>query len=120
VYLGEMELSTFITETLKDIIKGIKYSQEFAKDNEARVNPFRPTGPRDRIITYGTEDGYRALTTITFDIAVTASNQQETGVNGGVSVWGINIGGKQSDSEINQTVSRIKFDLGVVLPSVQP
>ena len=115
-----MELSTSITETLKDIIKGIKDSQEFAQEQGARVNPFNVPAANGSFISYESESTKKALTRIAFDIAVTASNQQETGVSGGVSVWGINIGGKQSDSDLNQTVSRIKFDVTVVLPSVKP
>jgi hypothetical protein len=114
-----MELSTFITETLKDIVKGIADSQAFALENGARVNPHRP-GPTGRNIEYESEKGSREVTMITFDIAVTASSQEENGLSGGITVLGMNIGGKHSEKDANQTVSRIKFDIGVTLPSVKP
>jgi hypothetical protein len=34
-----MELDTFISKSLKFIIKGINKSQEFAKEKRARINP---------------------------------------------------------------------------------
>ena len=34
-----MELDKFITETLNAVVKGVKNSQDFAKENGARINP---------------------------------------------------------------------------------
>ena len=34
-----MELNRFISETLKEIIAGVKDAQEFAKENGACINP---------------------------------------------------------------------------------
>lgn len=36
-----MELNKFISETLKEIIAGVKDAQEFARENGAVINPTR-------------------------------------------------------------------------------
>lgn len=117
-----MKLDEFITDTLKSIIKGVKDSQEFAQENGARVNPHIGNWDKTKILTtyYGREEGARVISTIDFDIAVTASNSQETGGEGGINVFSVKLGGKLTDAEKNETVSRIKFSLNVTLPNVAP
>lgn len=115
-----MNLDEFISETLKAIIKGVRDSQEFAHENGARVNPIRKHEINTKTIYYKNEDGMRALTDIDFDIAVTASNQQGSGIDGGIKVFSVSLGGKLEDKNIHETVSRVKFNVGVVLPSVVP
>jgi hypothetical protein len=115
-----MQLDTFISETLKAIVKGVKDSQEFAHEKGARINPVRVRAREGTYVFYGDEDGYRALSKIEFDIAVTVSSQQETGANAGIKVYALNIGGKKADTDLNETVSRIKFDIEVALPNVKP
>jgi hypothetical protein len=109
-----MQLDTFISETLKAIIKGIKDSQDFAKENGGVINPKR-TYAGSRQVTK-LKDGERFIHTIDFDIAVTASNEQQNGVNGGITVFGIGLGAKIADKEVSQTISRIKFNVDVSLP----
>lgn len=117
-----MKLDEFITDTLKSIIKGVKDSQEFAQENGARINPYIDSWDQNKMLTtyYGKEEGARAISAIDFDIAVTASNSQETGGEGGINVYSLKLGGKATDLEKNETVSRIKFSLNVVLPNVKP
>jgi hypothetical protein len=57
------------------------------------------------------------LSRIEFDVAVTASSKQESGVSGGINVLSINLGGKKEGTDLHQTVSRIKFTITVALPS---
>ncbi len=117
-----MELNKFISETLKAIIKGVADVKDFANEHGARINPHIGQWDTDKILTtyYGREDGARTISTIDFDIAVTTSNEQETGGSGGINVLSLQIGGKLSDKEIQQTVSRIKFAVNLVLPNVKP
>lgn len=113
-----MQLDEFVSETLKAIIKGTKDSQEFAKQNRAIVNPRIP-GPADRpnLIRIEKDEDSSVISHIEFDVAVTASSKQETGVSGGINVLSINLGGKKEDTDLHQTVSRIKFTITVALPS---
>ena len=115
-----MQLDEFITETLKSIIKGIKDSQDFAKDNGSIVNPLKNRYSEGTHIKVGNRDEGTVVSHIEFDIAVTASTKQESGVSGGINVLSLNIGGKTSEIENNQTISRIKFSLEVLLPSSNP
>ncbi len=113
-----MQLDEFISETLKAIIKGTKDSQEFAKQSRAVVNPQIP-GPtgRPNLIRIEDDENSSVISHIEFDVAVTASSKQESGISGGINVLSINLGGKKEDTDLHQTVSRIKFTISVALPS---
>jgi hypothetical protein len=112
-----MNLDVFITETLKSIIKGTKDAQDYARENEGRINPIRLDRSQSESIQYPKETTPRPLTMINFDVAVTASSTSEKGFNGGISVMALNVGGKGSISNANQVVSRISFGIGIVLPN---
>ena len=117
-----MELDKFITEALNAVVKGVKNSQDFAKENGARINPYVDKWDFDKTKTtyFGREEGARAISTIEFDIAISSSNEQENGIKGGINVMSVNFGGNLSDKDIKGTVSRIKFSIDVVLPNVKP
>lgn len=117
-----MELDKFITETLNAVVKGVKNSQDFAFENGARINPYIRDFDENKTLTtfFKNDDCLRAVSTINFDIAVSTSNEQESGAKGGISVMSLNIGGTLSDKDVKETVSRIKFSINVVLPNVEP
>jgi len=117
-----MELDKFISETLNAIINGIKNSQDFAQQNGARINPHIGKWDQEKTLTtyFGNEEGARSISTIEFDVAVTSSNEKESGGQGGINVLSLNIGGKLSDKDLKKTVSRIKFSINVALPNVKP
>jgi hypothetical protein len=117
-----MELDKFITETLNAVVKGVKNSQDFAKENGARINPHIGKWDFDKTKTtyFGREEGARAISSIEFDIAISSSNEQENGIKGGINVIYVNFGGNSSDKDIKGTFSRIKFSINVVLPNVEP
>ncbi|QNK78180.1 hypothetical protein H7F37_03600 [Winogradskyella sp. PAMC22761] len=114
-----MELDKFISNSLKSLIKGIKDAQDFAKENEARINPHIGDWDfgREQTTYIKNKDGAVAVSKIDFDIAVAVSNTQETDGEGGINVYALKLGTKLSDIEKNETVSRIKFTLNVALPS---
>lgn len=114
-----MELDEFISVTLKSIIKSINDSKEYAESNGAIINPILMEREFDKstsIWRKDGEDGRRGLTKIDFDVAVTASNEEGSKVGGGLKIQVFNLGASASESEINQTTSRIKFSLDVALP----
>ena len=117
-----MELDKFITETLNAVVKGVKNSQDFAKENGARINPHVGKWDLDRtkFTFFGKEEGARTISSIEFDVAISSSNEQENGVKGGINVMSVNFGGNLSDKDSKETVSRIKFSVNVVLPNVIP
>ncbi len=94
-----MDLETFIAETLRQIVKGVETAQQHSDCKKATIN-----------YTSGT-------TMIDFDVAVTVSegsNKQGKGNIGVASVFGI--GGQANSTTANTSVSRIKFQLSVILP----
>lgn len=115
-----MNLDEFVSETLKAIIKGVKDSQDFAKENGARVNPVRHAKDPVSGVYFGREEGLRVTTNIEFDVAVTASAKKEAGVDGGIKVLSISLGGNLKDVDTHETVSRVKFNISVALPNVLP
>jgi hypothetical protein len=111
-----MELETFISETLTSIIKGVKNAQDFAKENGARINPVRFNAPDDQYVFFGKEDGKKPLSIISFDVAVSISKSDEDKIGGGIKVLAFDLSGKTKSTNQNEVVSRIKFDIGAVLP----
>ncbi|MCP4551790.1 MAG: hypothetical protein GY834_07065 [Bacteroidetes bacterium] len=69
---------------------------------------------------YGKEEGTRAVSQIDFDIAVTTSSTKEKGGEGGINVYSVKLGGKLSDKDENETISRIKFSLNIAFPNMKP
>lgn len=103
-----MELDSFITKTINSIVKGVADSREFAKENGATVNPQNKSGV--------TGDAKKTITNLEFDVAITSSIETENGINGGISVFNVSVGGKSSDKGLEQSLSRIKFAVSIILP----
>jgi hypothetical protein len=114
-----MLLDEFVSESLKAIIKGITDAQEFAKSKDATINPIKRTAYSATHIEIGNGQ-HVVLSSVDFDVAVTAANKQESGLSAGISVFSLNLGGRKSDSQQNQIASRIKFNIEVLLPSYSP
>ena len=114
-----MQLDEFISKSLKSIIKGTKEAQIFAKENGAIINPYVGKWDYDKIRTtyYEDKDGAIEVSKIDFDIAISISNTQETGGEAGINVYSLKLGGKASDKETNESISRIKFSLTAMLPN---
>jgi hypothetical protein len=116
-----MQLDAFITESIKSIIKGVKGAQPYAKEQGGRVNPIRMQN-RDDLrpdfnVFFGNEENARPLTIIEFDVAVTISSQQDSKLEGGIAVVNLfKTAAGATATDINQSVSRIKFLIGASLP----
>lgn len=115
-----MELSTFISESLKAIIKGVKEAKNFALENGAIINPSVEGTQAKSTTQYhflnGIE-GPKHVHDIDFDIALTISNQQNSDIGGKINVYALSLGSTAKETEINQTVSRLKFSVKAILPS---
>lgn len=113
-----MELETFITETIKSIINGVTKANEFAKENGAMVNPL--SGSHDSVsetrMFNETENRWNTVTKVDFDVAVTASNEENTKIGGGLKIQVLNMGASAANNITSQTSSRIKFDVNITLP----
>jgi len=112
-----MELKTFVTETLNQIIDGVKEAQSHAAKHGAEVNPPVFTKP-DKFDRLQHRDVFSSLIQeVNFDVAVIASEGTQT--KGGIGAFiGVVALGSQGQSEAsNQSVSRIKFSVPISLPS---
>lgn len=125
-----MDLETFISNSLKAVIKGIADTKDYAIENGALINPYvgnwdlrkSEDDPIPIIPTtyFGNQEGARRISKIKFDIAVTVSNSSEINGGGGINVHALKLGGNAKSTEEDASVSRIQFDLDLVLPNTDP
>lgn len=116
-----MELEDFVSESLKQIIKGIQSAQDFAQKEGrgAKINPRGITGLKKD--SKGQRQPHDISTKlpverVEFDVAVTASETSEKKGGGGLRVWVVSVGAEVGKTAENMTVSRIRFSVPVVLP----
>lgn len=111
-----MKLDDFVSETLKQIIKGVVAAQEFGNTQNAMVNPIsaRFHGSTEGQ-AYCSETGV-PLQHVTFDVAVTIAEEHTTTEEGNT-VGSISVSPASSNSTQNSSISRIKFDVPVLLPT---
>ena len=113
-----MKLEDFISETLIQIINGIKTAQKYADSNDAKVNPknISITGKENLRLWDG---GYNGLPVeeIKFDVAVSTTQGSVTKGGIGIFVGGIGVGTQGQSDSSNLSVSRIRFSVPVRLPA---
>lgn len=113
-----MKLDNFISETLKQIIKGVVEAQEYGHTQNANINPITTRfngGAEGQLICRKTG---MPLQKIGFDIAVTVT-EELTSANDGESVGSISVTSMNSTSSQNSLVSRIQFEVPVLLPATR-
>ena len=105
-----MDLMTFVAETLRQIVKGVSTAQQHDDCKLARINSLTPFG-----CTGKTPEAER----IEFDVAVIVTEGSESREKDslGVASYVAN-GGEKSASNSNSSVSRVKFGVPVILPTV--
>ncbi|MAQ41521.1 hypothetical protein [Mesonia oceanica] len=111
-----MELKEFIKTTITQISQGIIEAQEEIDGTDMIVNPagLATNSNGDK---YLRTDGWRYVQNIEINVGVTAIEKEGEKAGIGI-VTGILSGGAQATSDnSNQTVSTIKFDIPVALPS---
>ncbi len=113
-----MDLKDFISETLNQIIEGVKTAQADARNQTAHVNP-PLRGDAKEIMKHGLLEGFYTTTNVQlvqFDVALTT--KEGTGAKAGIGVFtGIISAGTtgQTNTE-NASVSRVKFIVPLSLP----
>ena len=101
-----MDLKEFTKQTLVQIVEGAKEANSIIKDLDAQVHTYNDNG---YVKSY-------PITTVDFDVAITATESE--GANGGAGLRVaslMNLGGGIESKTENQTVSRIKYTLSIVL-----
>lgn len=90
-----MDLKEFVKETLTQIADGLKECNEYIKENhKGFIN--------------------KDYMNVKFDVAVTTSEEDKTGVGGKLSVANLlSIGGKEENTNQNTNFSRVQFNTHV-------
>ena len=112
-----MDLQEFIATTLRQIIDGVMEAQAYGKPKGAYVNKCNLSTLENPGKVYSTNFRHEVEHAIDFDVAVTVAKSSEKGAKAGIklAVFSANAGG--TGSSVNTTVSRIRFKVGVVLPT---
>lgn len=111
-----MELKQFVSETMKQIIDGVIDAQKYAKDVDAKVNPY------ERGWNFGAnssflKDGMGFYGQILeFDVAVTTTEGDQVKGGAGIFVGPVALGTQGQAESQNSTISRIKFSVPIVFP----
>lgn len=110
-----MDLKEFTKETLLQIVQGVNEANELLAENNAYVTrEIQKTTNGD---SYVDSSGfYTHAINIDFDVAVTASEINDTKGGGGIKVVQILCAGVETGNRTeNQSVSRIKYSIPLVL-----
>lgn len=120
-----MKLQEFVSETLREVIAGVKEAQAYAKDNGAVINP-EPEHlvlEKDRYVNIMVAPQSWVCTPIEdidFDVAVTSTDTSETQAGVGIFVAALALGVKDKSDIVNSCVSRVKFSIPLALPVNKP
>src|SRR5215472_2249160 len=114
-----MQLKDFIRDTLVQIVDGVIEAQGQVKQKGAIVAPDTSRGvleqskPKSGFTV--TKHGHH-LTFVEFDVALTEADSTATKGGIGVLFGAINLGSAGESSERTSSLSRIKFEVPIVLP----
>jgi len=112
-----MNLKDFVSESLIEIFEGVKDAQSRVGQGLGEINP-SPVGSHTEFTKQGLfMAGDRKIGThVEFDVAVTVS--EGSGSKGGIGIFSgaINIGASGQSNKTDVSLSRIKFQVPIVLP----
>ena len=103
-----VELKDFISETLSQIVSGVRNAQDMLTENEPNA-AVAPTGQ-------GTKDETLLNQMVEFDIAVAAESGKKTSGGIGIIVGAINLGSTGKSSSEQSSTNRVKFSVPIHLP----
>ena len=110
-----MELKDFISETLTQMMEGVKNAQEKAKEFGAIVNP--PTSShKENTVSIGDLGEYQRIQTIEFEVALPSTSTNDTQKGISVAFAGIGAKGGKGSNEQNSIANKIRFEIPIALP----
>jgi hypothetical protein len=113
-----MDLQKFITESLVEIMNGLKEAQDGLKDSNARICPkinrAFETGTKTHLLGWSNKG--QGISMIEYDIAVEVTNEGSGGGKISVAMGVINGGGFFGSKKGDKVASRIKFTVPVAYP----
>jgi hypothetical protein len=112
-----MKLEDFISESITQIISGVKKAQDYASQNQALINPITLQQGKASGDSYYDSRTLRPAQVIDFDISVTTKEDGKVSGKAGVFVSVLKLGVEGSEGTENQTSNRIKFSVPILLPT---
>lgn len=113
----DMKLEDFISESISQIISGVKKAQSFAEQNNAMVNPESLMQSKSSGDSFYDEKTLRPAQVIDFDISVTAKEDGNVSGKAGVFISVLKAGIESSEGTENQISNRMKFSVPIMLPA---
>lgn len=113
-----MNLQDFISETLSQIVHGVRAAQEAVQPEGATVSPHLTGGPSINS-AHGfvpTQEGVYAQI-VAFDVALTV--KEGTGTKGGIGVFAgaVTLGSSGQSSAEQSSISHVRFSVPLTLPT---
>lgn len=107
-----MDLKEFTSQTLTQIVEGVNDANSVIADSGAYITTEKISGNNG---AYLFRQDLNVIE-VNFDVAITTSETEGVNGGGGLKVVGIISAGGNAESKIeNQTISRIKYTLPLVL-----
>ena len=114
VHIGQMDLKTFIQQSLTEILDGVEGAIAARTHSDPRssgaINP-----SADRFVQTIADK----TSLVVFDVAVTVSSAQNGEAKGGLQVLGVGVGGKVTSTGETSQVSRIQFTVPISCPETR-
>ncbi|SHI42682.1 hypothetical protein SAMN04488012_101328 [Palleronia salina] len=110
-----MDLKDFVKETISSIVEATNELQDEWGDQGVIVNPPVSTLAPGTYKQNSSTHTFRAIQTIKFDVAVTASSQTGGGGKVGVKVWVFEAGTEGEHARHHEEVSRVQFEVPLTL-----
>ena len=112
-----MELQEFVTETLKQIVHGVRDALKARAESGALISPL--VGRLDTAGGVFDRKTGNALQEVEFDVAVTATEGTARKSGIGVMLGSVGVGTQGKAEASNSSVSRIRFTVPIGLPPAE-
>lgn len=110
-----MELDTFISTSLIQIVSGVQLAQEHVREMGAIVNPEGIVNAA-KSATLVDKDTGALVVSVGFDVVVTVDESKQTKGGLGLVVGSIALGAQAKATNANNSETRITFSVPIVLP----
>lgn len=109
-----MELKEFITETLVQMMEGVKNAQQRSKEFGGFVNP----EDQQKTSTHVGSSHWVKIQPVDFEISLTETSSSDSQKGISVNFGGIGGKGGKEKNEQSTSLNKIKFTIPVILPYV--
>ncbi len=110
-----MELKEFISNTLIQIVDGVKEAKEKCEDGK-NINPKISKIGLDLNKRSTKTDDFKIVQHVSFDVALTVEETEGNKEGVGVFVAAVGLGKQNTETTQSSSVSRIKFEVPITLP----